>query len=242
MLDQRGPAAANTFLAALTDADRATLQPHLRTVHLDRGTVLVEEGSFPSRVYFPSDCLISQVVPTADGGIIESYTVGREGAFGLLAALSRRPMLTRSFVQIAGEAERLSTAALLEAFEASLAFRSACLALAATQLEQVQQLSACNAIHPVEARLARWLLMVQDRIDSETLPLTHEFLAQMLGVQRPTVTVVARTLQGGGMIRYRRGLVEILDRPGLEEAACECYAMLREQQDRPLAAARGKEA
>jgi CRP-like cAMP-binding protein len=230
---------ANAFLAALAPDDRQRLRPHLRTVHLERGTVLAEPGAEVSRVYFPLDCLVSQTIPMLDGGIAETYTVGREGGFGLLAALGGRPTATRSFVQIAGEAERLPVPALREAFEASPGLRSACLAYAAAQLNQVLQLSACNALHPAEARLARWLLMVQDRIDGDVLPLTHEFLAEMLGVQRPTVTVVARTLQGGGLIRYRRGAVTVLDRAGLEEAACECYAAVRAQYGpllRPLKA------
>jgi CRP-like cAMP-binding protein len=107
------------------------------------------------------------------------------------------------------------------------------------QLNQALRLSACNALHPAEARLARWLLMVQDRVGGDALHLTHDFLAEMLGVQRPTVTVVARTLQGGGLIRYRRGTVTVLDREALEEAACECYAAVRATYGPFLAAAGG---
>jgi CRP-like cAMP-binding protein len=225
--DDHAPS-ANAFLAALAPEDWNHLRPHLRTVHLERGAVLAEPGAEVTRVYFPLDCLVSQTIPMVDGGVAESYTVGREGAFGLLAALARRPASTRSFVQVAGEAERLPVPVLREVFEASAGLRGACLANAAAQLDQVLQLAACNALHPAEARLARWLLMVQDQVDADTtLPLTHEFLAAMLGVQRPTVTVVARTLQGAGLIRYRRGAVVVLDRAGLEEAACECYAAVR---------------
>ena len=221
----------NAFLAALGREDLHRLRPHLRAVHLDRGTVLAEPGAELDHVLFPLGCLVSQTVPMADGGSAETSTIGRESAFGLLAALGSRRATTHSFVQIAGAAERLPVSVLREAFAAGPALRGLCLAHAEMQLNQALRLSACNALHPAEARLARWLLMVQDRVGGDALHLTHDFLAEMLGVQRPTVTVVARTLQGGGLIRYRRGTVVVLDREGLEEAACECYAAVRAEYE-----------
>jgi CRP-like cAMP-binding protein len=169
-----------------------------------------------------------------NGAAIESATIGREGAFGLMAAVAPRQSMSRAIVQVPGRASRMSASALAEAVRhapdlASLIDRHND-ALFGHAIQSV----ACNALHAVEARFCRWLLSCRDRIDSDTVALTQEFLADMLGVQRTTVTAVAGALQAKGLIRYRRGVVDILDRAGLEATACECYDAVRKTYERLL--------
>jgi CRP-like cAMP-binding protein len=159
---------------------------------------------------------------------------------GLVSALGSRQVVSRSVVQMSGDALRLPLGPLRTAFGANPRFRQLCLCYVEALLAQLLQSSACAALHPVEARLCRWLLQLQDRSqDNIPLPLTHDFLAEMLGVQRTTVTVAAQVLQRAGLITYRRGQVAILDRAGLQEAACECYAEICEQYERLLPRANG---
>lgn len=217
--------ARNSLLMALVDEDRRRLRPHLEAVRLPRG-VLLEAGQRVTHVHFPLDCVISLAVPMGDGGTVETATIGREGMDGYVVALGNHRTLLRSVVQIEGEAARLPVCRLEEAFAASAAVRDLVLRYAQVVLGHVAQVAACNAVHATEARFCRCLLLLRDRFGGNTLSFTHEALAEMLGVQRPTVTLVARTLQAAGLIRYRRGVVEILDGEGLEEAGCECYGAI----------------
>jgi CRP-like cAMP-binding protein len=228
------PALRNSLLEALPAEERRALAPHLETVHLARGTVLAEAGDALGHVYFPYDGVVSGTLTMRDGDTAEIATVGREGMVGIGVALGHAEAITRNVVQVAGEAARLPVAELEAALARSPAVRALCLSYVMALLFQVIQSSACNALHPTEQRFCRWLLLLHDRIGGGTLRLTQEFLAEMLGVYRPTVTLVARNLQAAGLIRYRRGVVEVLDRAGLEEVSCECYRAVRAQYERLL--------
>jgi CRP-like cAMP-binding protein len=203
-------------------------------VTLDKGALLYDPGDLIDTVYFPDDCVISLMTLMESGSAIESATIGREGALGLMAAVSPRQSLSRAIVQVAGRARRISAPHLHRAWEQSAQIRDLVDRHNEALFAHVIHSVACNALHSVEARFCRWLLSCHDRIDSNTVSLTQEFLADMLGVQRTTVTVVARALQAAGLIRYRRGVVDILDRPGLEAIACECYGAVRRNYERLL--------
>jgi CRP-like cAMP-binding protein len=222
----------NRLLAALAPADLALLTPHLKDFPLEQGTVLQEQGERIDQVYFPHEGMISLLAVMQQGEAIETATIGREGAVGSLAGLGTRRSHTRAVVQVAGTASRIAAGRFCKAAGESQAIRDSIVRYGEMLLIQVQQTAACNALHDVEERLSRWLLQARDRVDGNTIALTHEFLSQMLGVRRPTVTVVARMLQDAGLIRYHRGHIEIVDRPGLEARACECYAVIRQQIDK----------
>ncbi len=228
----------NRLLAALPPADLALLKPHLGEMVLEQGVVLQEQGDRVEQVYFPEQGMISLLAVMQQGEAIETATIGREGAVGSLSGLGPRRSHTRAVVQIAGNGSRISAARFRKAAEQSQAIRDIIVRYGEMLLIQVQQTAACNALHDVEARLSRWLLQAKDRVDGNTIKLTHEFLAQMLGVRRPTVTVVAQMLQQSGLIRYHRGHVQILDRAGLEARACECYGVIRRNIDKVTPAAR----
>jgi CRP-like cAMP-binding protein len=231
-----GQSSQNRLLAALDTEDRQLLLPRLGLVTLEKGALLYDPGDMVDTVYFPDDCVISLMTLMESGAAIESATIGREGALGLTSAISPRLSLSRAIVQAPGRARRISAAHLHKAWEQSALIRDLVdrhtEALFAHAIHSV----ACNALHSVEARFCRWLLSCRDRIDSNTVCLTQEFLADMLGVQRTTVTVVARALQAADLIRYRRGVVDILDRAGLEAIACECYGAVRRNYERLLPA------
>jgi CRP-like cAMP-binding protein len=229
------PVLRNSLLAALPPEEQQALVPHLETVHLARGTVLAEAGDALGHVYFPYDGVVSGTLTMRDGGTAEIATIGCEGMVGIGVVLGHARAITRNVVQVEGKAARLPTAELEAASARSAAVRALCLSYAMALLFQVMQSSACNALHPTEQRLCRWLLLLlHDRAGEDTLRLTQEFLAEMLGVCRPTVTLVARNLQAAGLIRYHRGTIEILDRAGLEEVSCECYRAVRAQYERLL--------
>jgi CRP-like cAMP-binding protein len=235
MAERLDPCRANRLLAALPPAELAELSRSLHTVDFRRGKVVARTGDPLDQVWFPLDAVVSVTSSLADGGTAETATIGREGVVGLVTVLGNSRALGNQVVQVAGRLAGMDSVAFRAAFDERPDFRRLCLRYNEALFGQVLQSVACNALHPVEARLARWTLMLQDRQgDGATLQLTHEFFAEMLGVHRPTVTVVARTLQTAGLIRYRRGVVEVLDRPGLEQASCECYGIVRELYDRLL--------
>ncbi|HLL28883.1 MAG TPA: Crp/Fnr family transcriptional regulator [Xanthobacteraceae bacterium] len=222
----------NRLLAVLGDAGRALLEPHLEEVPLDQGKLLQEQGDDIDDIYFPHSGMISLVTVMNKGGkIIETATVGREGAVGAMAGFGPRHAFRRAIVQVGGTAAKIATGQFQERVRSSEMLRDVLVRYNELLLAQVQQAAACNAFHDADQRLARWLLQTRDRIDSNTIPLTQEFLAQMLGVRRTTVTLIAQGLQERGYLRYRRGRVEIVDREGLESVACECYRTMREQID-----------
>lgn len=225
----------NRLLAALTPHERDRILPHLKEVHLDRGRVLYEAGERIDQVYFPIGGIVSLVSIQEDGGSVETGAVGCEGVVSVGCLLGDRISYNQVMVQLPGSAQQMPIAAFLDLFEASPSFRSLVMAYNQAFAGLVFQSVACNASHSAEVRLARWILMCLDRCgDGETVALTQEYLADMLGVGRPTITVVARTLQAAGLIRYSRGIITVPDRPGLEAASCECYWKVRETFERLL--------
>ena len=235
MSQSQQSAVPNRLLASLRPDDRRRLVPHLQQAHLERGAVLLDVGQEVGHVWFPEGAVVSMIIVMAEGDSSEAATIGREGVVGLVAALGGGRATARAVVQVPGNVLRLPLGAMWEAFEASLSFRQSCLHHADALLAQVLQGVACAALHPVEARLCRWLLQLQDRAGGAAeLPLTQDFLAEMLGVHRTSITTAALPLQRAGLIAYRRGRVTVLDRARLEEAACECYATVRAHYERLL--------
>lgn len=225
----------NRLLAALAPHDYERLIPHLKEIHLDRGRVLYEAGKRIDQVYFPLGGLVSLVSLQEDGGSVETGAVGCEGVVALDCLLGDRISYNRALVQLPGKAQCMPASPFLEIWETSRSFRQVIMAYNHAFATLVFQSVACNISHSAEVRLARWILMCVDRCgDGETVALTHEYLADMLGVGRPTITVVARTLQAAGLIRYSRGVIIVLDRDGLEAASCECYWKVRETFERLL--------
>lgn len=215
---------ANRLLAALSPRDLTILAPHLEPVALPRGRVLFEPGDDVVTTYFPCHgTMASLLIVTRDGREVEAATIGREGAIGGIVSEGHKPAFGRAVVQIPGAAFAISTSHLEAAKTGSPRFGDLFSRYADSLLAQMMQGVACNALHRAEERCARWLLAVHDRAGDKIIHLTHESLAEMLGVQRTTVTMVTGELQARGLIRTHRGGVEVLDRPGLERAACECY-------------------
>ena len=221
----------NRLLAALTSEDHSLLAPHLNELSLELGSLLQEAGEPVEFVYFPHEGMISLLAVMADGQGIETATVGSEDVVGAMSGFRVRQGFTRAVVQAPLVASCISIVHFHAALQKSDALRNLIASYNEVLLAQVQQTAACNALHPMECRLARWLLQTRDRIDTDVLPLTQEFLSQMLGVRRSTVTLVARQLKQAGVIQTRRGRIVIVDRKGLEDVACECYAIVRDQMN-----------
>jgi CRP-like cAMP-binding protein len=221
----------NRLLAALPPADFGLLAPHLRKVSLERDAVLCRSGDRIEQVYFPCSGTVAFILELPNGQTVATAVIGNEGAVGLLTALGRARSPVTAVVRVAGIALRISALRFHAAFSQSGAIRDAVQTNARALLMQLQHVAACNALHSVEARMARWLLHIHDRIDCDVLPLTQDTLSQLLGVRRTTVTIVVRKLRASGAVRSnRRGLVEI-DRPRLEETTCECYEVMRRRLD-----------
>jgi CRP-like cAMP-binding protein len=222
----------NELLQSLSIGDFEHLRPHLHDVKLEHGKVLFDEGDLIEKLYFPYSVVISFVVPLSDGIFIEAGMTGKEGVVGTPAALDGAKSLNRAIVQVPGEAFAISTADAKAAVTASRSLRAKLYKHDQFLLAQAQQLAACNAVHGIEERMCRWILRTRDALDSDTLPLTQEFISQMLGVRRTSVTLAARNLQTSGLIKYRRGNIHIVDVDGLKESACECYESVKVQQAR----------
>jgi len=222
----------NRFLAILPPHDFSLLAPHLRTIALERGVMLHDVGEEIEHVYFPRTGMVSLVAVMQSGATVETATIGRSGVIGASAGLSARSTFGRAVVQLPGTAAWLSASQFHAAVNQSQVIRHLIVRYNDLLLAQVQQSVACNSLHALEARLCRWLLQTHDCIDGNVIPLTQEFLGQMLGVRRTTVTIAARLLQSAGLIRYRRGHIQILDRPAIEDIACECYAIIRQNADK----------
>lgn len=224
----------NVILSSLSTSDSAALQPHLKAVHLEQKAVLYEAGDLTTTVYFPTSAVISLVVTLTSGEMTEAAMVGRDGAIGMASALDGKIAFSRAVVQLGGDAMMCDPAAFRGAALQSETLISAVMRHEQALFAQAQQSTACMANHDVEARLCRWLLRARDLSGSDKLPFTQEFLADMLGVRRTSVTSVARTLQDAAIIKYSRGKIEVLDVEGLQEAACECYQTVREQYEQLL--------
>jgi CRP-like cAMP-binding protein len=217
----------NWLLAALEPEDFAALEPHLEVVELTLKQVLYEAGDPIRSAYFPHHAVVSLVNVLEDGHTVEVALFGRGGVVGLLSALVTREAFGRYVVQMAGSASRIAVETLDEIRNTHPKLRRLIAGYGEVLLGQTFQILTCNAVHPVEARCCRWILMMHDRAEQDNLPLTHEFLAEMLGVQRSTVSVVTRTLQTAGLIRQGRGSITVTDRAGLEETVCECYGRIQ---------------
>ena len=224
----------NRLLESLPTEDFKLISRHLVPVELERGRLLYDPGDRVDTVYFPQDGVISLMTLMENGAAIESATIGREGALGLMAAVAPRQSLSRAIVQTPVRAARISASQLHDAWQKSPRLRDLVDRHNEALFGHAIQSVACNALHSVEARFCRWLLACHDRISNDTVALTQEFLADMLGVQRTTVTAVARTLQEKGLIRYRRGVVDIVDRAGLQALTCECYGVILRNYGRLL--------
>ncbi|MGH6788227.1 MAG: Crp/Fnr family transcriptional regulator [Pseudolabrys sp.] len=224
----------NRLLASIPADAFAAIAPHLKTVPLTHGDVLAEAGSAVRRVYFPYSGVISLVVELTVGEMIETAMVGRDGVFNAAPALDGKVSLNKGIVQLAGEAAVLEVDRLRGLADAFNIFRSRLIRHEQVLFAQSQQSAACNASHTVEARMCRWLLRMRDLAGSDDLVLTQEFLAQMLGVRRPSVSIVANTLQKEGLIKYSRGNMRLLDIKGLQKGTCECYGVVKSHYDRLL--------
>ncbi|MHB0771633.1 Crp/Fnr family transcriptional regulator [Bradyrhizobium sp. 5.13L] len=220
---------ANAILASLSASDTAALRPHLKATHLQQKTVLYEAGDTINSVYFPLSAVVSLVVTLATGETTEAAMVGRDGAIGMASALDGKIALSRAIVQLGGDAMMCDPAAFKGAALQSETLISKIMRHEQTLFAQAQQSTACMANHEIDARLCRWLLRARDLSGNDHLPFTQEFLAEMLGVRRTSVTTVARTLQEAGMIKYTRGKIEVIDVEGLREGACECYETVKDQ-------------
>ncbi len=219
----------NQLLAALSASDYSLLSPHLKEVRIEQGSVLQDHGERIQYVHFPLSGMISLLSVMRDGKAVETAVVGREGALGAHCALGIWHAYSRAVVQISGRAVRIAGVQFQKLVRDSERMGDLFVRYRELRLAQTQQSAACNALHGAESRLSRWLLQTSDVIGAGVVPLTQEFLSQMLGVQRTTVTAIARTLQEAGMIHYTRGRIEISDREKLETSACECYEVLRRQ-------------
>ncbi len=217
----------NRLLAALPPADFDLLAPELETVALDQDMVLSRAGDQIEHVFFPDSGAISLMINMANGQTVATAAVGREGAVGILSVLGPSPSAITAVVRAAGTASRIPASRFHAAFNRSPAIRHAVQIHIRAMLMQFQLGVACNALHPVKARMARWLLHFRDRIDHDVLPLTQEALSQILGVRRTTVTLLMRNLRASGAIKSdRRGQIEV-DRSRLAAAACECHGAMR---------------
>jgi CRP-like cAMP-binding protein len=228
------PHSPNHLLAALPAAAFKLLRPHLETIELVQEDVLVGAGDRLTRVFFPHNGVISLVVSLAGGGMVEVAMIGRDSIFGASAALDGNISLTDAIVQLPGTASTLEVGILRTAAEQSIVFRTTLIRHEQALFAQAQQSAACNAMHPAEARLARWLLRMHDLAGEDKLHLTQDFLAQMIGVQRNSVSTVAHTLQQAGIIKYSRGNIEITNLQALKEASCECYQAVNAQYNKLL--------
>ena len=227
------PRSSNRLLASLPAADLALLAPFRETL-LPRGMVLHEPGITIEHVYFPLGGMISLIMRMHGGETVEIAPIGREGALGTGVALGVPRALTTAIVQLPAMVVRIPAAQFQEAASRSSTVRQIASCWNELLIANIQQSVACSTLHDAEARLSRCLLQTADRIGGDLVPLTQDVLAQMLGVRRTTVTIVARLLQTAGLIRYRRGQIQIVDRAALEQRACECYRSIRELTDRLL--------
>ncbi|WP_081928941.1 Crp/Fnr family transcriptional regulator [Microvirga sp. BSC39] len=225
---------SNRLLAGLNPDDFAYLEPHLEIAALRRGTVIYETGDFVGHTYFPHDAIVSLVNVLKDGRSVEVANFGCEGMFGLLSALVSRESFGRYIVHVSGTASRIRFERLNEIRNARPGIRQIIMRYGEALLARTFQILSCNAAHSVEQRCCGWILNMQDRVNQEVVPLTHEFLAELLSVQRSTLSAVLGRLQAQGLISQRRGAIAILNRRGLEEAACECHESIRQVFNRLL--------
>lgn len=224
----------NRLLGRLPESEFAALHPHLELVQLAHGDHTIVPDEPIRHAYFPISCLLSMVTTMQDGATVESGSIGREGMSGIPIILDAGTTPMPTFAQIPGAAVRLSAEVLKDMFERGGALQKLLHRYMHTVIVTASQTAACHRLHKVEQRLCHWLLMSSDGVASNDLPLTQEFLAMMLGTRRPGVSEAAGMLQAHGLISYSRGHIQILDRPRLEQTACECYPATKTEFDRLL--------
>jgi CRP-like cAMP-binding protein len=226
----------NHLLAALPEAEWTRISPHLGMVDLVLGQPLYESGGPLTHVYFPTTAIVSLLYVLEDGASAEIAIVGKEGLVGIALFMGGQTMPNRAVVQSAGRAYRLKAQALKDEFCKAGPVQRLLLRYTQALLTQMAQTAVCNRHHSIDQQLCRWLLLSLDALDDNKLKMTQELIANMLGVRRPGVTEAARKLQDAGLISYSHGRIEVLDRPGLEDRVCECYAVVRREFDRLLPA------
>jgi CRP-like cAMP-binding protein len=220
------------MLEAMSPVTRRMLEPHLRPIRVTRGSILVHPGVHVRHIWFPHDCVLSVMMMLECGACAESCTIGREGMMGFVSSLGDGRAAGYGVVRIGGLATRVERDKFIAAFDACADWRRQCLRYTGLFIAQVLQSVVCNAHHSVESRLARQLLILHDRLGRAILPLTHEYLAEMLGTNRTTVTLGTQALQAQGVILQQRGSILVHDRGRLETIACECYRVVSHQFDR----------
>ncbi|HEX5357142.1 MAG TPA: Crp/Fnr family transcriptional regulator [Aquabacterium sp.] len=224
----------NLLLAALPDEDWSRWLPHLEPVDLPQGQVLYESGSHVKHVYFPVSGIVSKMYVTLNGATSELAVVGKEGVIGTTLFLGGDTTLNQAVVLSSGKAFRMSAKVLLAEFKSSTLVPHLLLRYTQALMTQMAQTAACNRLHTLDRQLCRWLLMITDRTGSDEILMTHETIANMLGVRREGVTEAAIKLQRDGVIRYARGRILVLDRTGLATRSCECYGVVKREYDRLL--------
>ncbi|MFL6312933.1 MAG: Crp/Fnr family transcriptional regulator [Terriglobales bacterium] len=227
------PTYKNEILRSLPRAEIDRLALHLTALELSVNDDLQAPDEEITHAYFLESGLASVVVEMTDGGTVEAAVSGKEGLVGFSVLLGAKSMPTRTFIQIAGKGHKIKVRRLLEEFGNSPTLRKNTNCYIQAFLMQTAQTAACNRLHDIAERLARWLLMCHDRMESDSFYITHEFLGHMLGTPRSTVTLAAGILQKAGLVSYTRGKVNIRDRQGLEKVSCECYSTLRKQFEGP---------
>ena len=225
------PIRRNLLLTLVPPDELARIEPHLEQVDLEFRHSIYKDGQPNAFAYFPHAGVLSIVSPANDEGglIVEIATIGLEGMVGLPLLLGGENTPGECFAQVAGQAARIPATEFQELVDALPTFRRVLLRYTQALITQIAQGAACNRMHPIEERCARWLLMTQDRVGAAHYRLTQEFLAQMLGVRRPSVSVAAGILQKAGLITYSRGLIVVSDRKGLEAASCSCYRVITDE-------------
>jgi len=224
----------NHILAALPPADFEPLAAHLELVPLALGEILYEPGGQLQHAYFPTTAIVSLHYVTESGASAETAGVGNEGVVGISLFMGGDTTPSSAVVQTAGHAYRLERRLLKQEFNRGGLLHRVLLRYTQALMTQMNQTAACNRHHSVEQQLCRWLLLTLDRLPSSELVMTQDLVASMLGVRREGITEAAGNLQRGGLIRYRRGHISVLERPGLEAAACECYAVVKKELGRLL--------
>jgi CRP-like cAMP-binding protein len=223
-----GKPVSNKILLALPESEYRSVREHLEFVELPQHRVLQEPHETMRFVYFPNGGLVSLVIVMESGATVEAGIVGKEGIAGIPSAVGLRRNPFREVVQIAGDGFRIKVDLLEDSLQSNPQLQMMLSRYIVLHYLQVSQTAACNRLHGAEQRLARWILMAQDRVDSGVLSITHDFLATMLGTDRPTITLAAGVLQKKKLIKYPRGAVKILNRTNLERAACECYGIIQQ--------------
>lgn len=218
---------ANKLLGALGDNAYRHILPHLEPVDVQLGDLICEAGGLLTHAYFPDGCVLSLLTVMENGAEIECANIGNEGAFGIFSAMYGGASSARCLVQLAGPMQRCEISPIREIFHSDPVTQDLLISYSDTILSQVAQTAGCNALHTIEQRMCRWLLMMHDRAKGDELTYTHEFLARVMGANRTSITHAAQSLQRRGFITYRRGLMQIEDRVGMQAASCECYGVVK---------------